>query len=86
MMGHLIHCERADWILRARIILEHGESRTFDPFDRFAQFEESKGKTLDGMLDEFAALRAESLRDAGGDGADRRRPRSPRPASGVRRA
>jgi hypothetical protein len=62
VIGHLIHCERADWVLRARIILEHGESRTFDPFDRFAQFKESEGKTLDGMLDEFAALRAENLR------------------------
>ncbi len=62
VIGHLIHCERADWVLRARIILEHGESRTFDPFNRFAQFEESKGKTLDGMLDELAALRAENLR------------------------
>jgi hypothetical protein len=62
VIGHLIHCERADWVLRARIILEHGESRTFDPFNRLAQFEESKGKTLDGMLDEFAALRAGNLR------------------------
>jgi hypothetical protein len=62
VIGHLIHCERTDWIPRARIILEHGESRTFDPFDRFAQFKESEGKTLDGMLDEFAALRAECLR------------------------
>ena len=62
VIGHLNHCERADWVLRARIILEHGESRTFDPFDRFAQFEESKGKTLDGLLDEFATLRAENLR------------------------
>lgn len=61
VIGHLIHCERTDWIPRTRIILEHGESRTFDPFDRFAQFEESKGKTLDGMLDEFAVMRAESL-------------------------
>ncbi len=62
VIGHLIHCERADWVLRARIILEHGESRTFDPFDRFAQFKESQGKTLDSMLDEFAALREENLR------------------------
>jgi hypothetical protein len=63
VIGHLIHCEHADWIPRTRIILEHGESRTFDPFDRFAQFEQSKGKTLDSMLDEFAALRAENLRE-----------------------
>jgi hypothetical protein len=62
VMGHLVHGERTDWIPRARIIVEHGAARPFDTFDRFAQFEESKGKTLDGMLDEFAALRAESLR------------------------
>jgi DinB superfamily len=61
VIGHLIHGERADWIARAKIILEHGESRPFDPFDRFAQFEESNGKTLEDLLDEFAALRERNL-------------------------
>jgi uncharacterized damage-inducible protein DinB len=61
VVGHLIHGERTDWIARARIILEHGETRPFDKFDRFAQFAESKGKTLDALLDEFAALRRKSL-------------------------
>ncbi len=61
VVGHLIHGERADWIPRAKIILEHGETRAFDPFDRFAQFEESKGKTLGALLDEFAALRERNL-------------------------
>jgi DinB superfamily len=61
VIGHLIHGERADWIARAKIILEHGESRPFDPFDRFAQFEESKGKTLGELLEEFAALRERNL-------------------------
>ena len=61
VVGHLIHGEKADWIGRARIILEQGESRPFDPFDRFAMYEESKGKTLPDLLDEFAALRAENL-------------------------
>ncbi len=61
VIGHLIHGERADWIPRAKIILEHGASRPFDPFDRFAQFEESKGKTLESLLDEFAALREQNL-------------------------
>jgi hypothetical protein len=46
---------------RARIILQHGEARAFDPFDRFAQERESKGKSLDQLLDEFARLRAENL-------------------------
>ena len=61
VVGHLIHAEETDWIPRARIILEAGETRTFDVFNRFAQFEESKGKSLNELLDEFARLRAESL-------------------------
>ena len=61
IVGHLIHGERADWIPRARIILEQGSDRRFTPYDRFAQFRESKGKSLSDLLDEFAALRAENL-------------------------
>jgi hypothetical protein len=61
VIGHLIHGERVDWISRAKIILKHGEARPFDPFDRSAQFEESKGKTLEDLLDEFAALRERNL-------------------------
>jgi hypothetical protein len=61
IVGHLIVGERTDWMPRARIILEHGEARAFDPFDRFAQERESKGKSLDQLLAEFARLRAENL-------------------------
>jgi DinB superfamily len=61
VVGHLIHGERADWIPRARTILEHGRSRPFEPFDRFAQFRDSEGKTLAELLDDFERLRAESL-------------------------
>lgn len=60
-VGHLIHGERTDWIPRARIILEQGENRTFEPYDRFAQVRESQGKTLMVLLDEFESLRAENL-------------------------
>jgi hypothetical protein len=60
-VGHLVHGERADWIPRARIILAQGESRRFEPYDRFAQYRESKGKSLSMLLDEFAALRAANL-------------------------
>jgi len=62
VMGHLIHGERTDWMPRARIILEYGEARPFDVFDRFAQFAASDGRTLASLLDEFAALRQDSLR------------------------
>ncbi|MGA1981889.1 MAG: DinB family protein [Acidobacteriaceae bacterium] len=61
VLGHLIAGERTDWMPRARIILEHGEARAFDRFDRFAQFKESEGKSFDQLLDEFARLRRENL-------------------------
>ena len=44
VIGHLIHGERMDWMARARIILEFGEGRAFERFDRFAQERESQGK------------------------------------------
>jgi hypothetical protein len=61
ILGHLVHGERTDWIPRLRIILEHGEARAFEPFDRFAQYEESRGKSLEDLLSEFEGLRAENL-------------------------
>lgn len=61
IVGHLIHGERTDWMPRAKIILQFGEARAFDPFDRFAQEQESKGKSLAQLLDEFARLRSENL-------------------------
>ena len=62
VVGHLIHGEQTDWIPRAKIILEHGEQRAFEPFDRFAMFEKSKGKSLSELLATFERLRDESLR------------------------
>jgi hypothetical protein len=62
VVGHLIHGERTDWMPRARMILQSGEARTFEPFDRWAQERESQGKRLSELLDEFARLRSENLR------------------------
>ncbi len=62
VVGHLIHGERTDWIPRAEIILNEAAERTFAPYDRFAQFRESVGKSLADLLAEFAQLRAENLR------------------------
>lgn len=61
IVGHLIHGERTDWIPRAQIIRAQGEHRTFEPYDRFAQFHESEGKSLENLLDEFALLRAQNI-------------------------
>ena len=61
VVGHLIHGERTDWIARAEIILAQGANLRFAPFDRFAQFRESQGRTLVQLLDEFARLRTSNL-------------------------
>jgi hypothetical protein len=62
VVGHLIHGDETDWIPRARIVLEHGEARAFEPFDRFAQEHDSRGKILPQLLARFAEVRAASLR------------------------
>lgn len=61
IVGHLIHAERTDWIPRARMIRQIGESQAFPPFDRQAQFRETQGKSLSELLDKFSRLRSESL-------------------------
>jgi hypothetical protein len=62
VLGHLIHGERTDWLRRAWVILHSGEAEAFEPFDRFAQFEASKGQTLEELLATFAELRSANLR------------------------
>ncbi|HKG48084.1 MAG TPA: DinB family protein [Pyrinomonadaceae bacterium] len=62
VIGHLIHGEETDWMPRAKIILEYGETRAFDPFDRVAMFEQPERKPIAELLDTFAQLRAENLR------------------------
>jgi hypothetical protein len=61
VVAHLIHAERADWIPRARIILEHGAGRAFTPFDREGGAAMLATRSVDELLADFARLRAESL-------------------------
>jgi len=61
IVGHLVHGERTDWMPRARMILEFGETRAFEPFDRWGQERECAGKSLGQLLDEFARLRSAGL-------------------------
>ena len=63
VIGHLIHGERTDWMPRAKMILQFGETKAFEPFDRLAQLRESQSKSLDQLLDEFAHLRSANLSD-----------------------
>ena len=61
IVGHLVFAEHTDWMPRMRIILEHGEARPFDPFDRFAQLKGDQDRSLDQLLDEFVRVRSENL-------------------------
>jgi len=61
VVGHLIHGERTDWIPRARMILESGDSRPFESFDRSGHETEISGRSLHQLLDLFAAARSKSL-------------------------
>jgi hypothetical protein len=61
VVGHLIHGEKTDWMPRVNLILQFGNSRPFERFDRFAQMRDSQGKSLPELLDEFGRLRAQNL-------------------------
>ena len=57
VVGHLIEGELTDWMTRTKIILSQRESPIFDPFDRFVQIENNKGKSFESLLDKFSELR-----------------------------
>jgi len=61
VIGHLIHCEVADWMPRVTTIMEHGESRTFDPLDRQASVEGLEGRSIEELLEEFSRMRESNL-------------------------
>lgn len=61
VIGHLIYGEKTDWMPRLEIILSDKVDKTFEPFDRFAQFRESKGKKMTQLLEEFQVLRDENV-------------------------
>jgi hypothetical protein len=68
VVGHLLHSERSDWMARVRRILQDGESRAFEPFDRFAHRRENQGKPLSSLLAEFAEARAANVAELRGLG------------------
>lgn len=61
VVAHLIQGERANWLPRLTMILEHGESRPFEPFDRTGGFVESRTRAIADLLDEFANVRRENV-------------------------
>ncbi len=63
VIGHLIHADYTDWMVRINIIMSDEVDKTFPPFDRFAHFENSKGKSLQQLLEEFKSVRLEKLKE-----------------------
>jgi len=61
VIGHLIHCDEYNWIPRIQIVLSDSVVRKFEPLDRFAQLEKSKGKTINQLLDEFIKIRFSNI-------------------------
>ena len=61
VVGHLIHGEKADWLVRTRLILSKGTAEPFAKYDRYAQFEASRGKSLAELLEEFVQVRRANL-------------------------
>jgi hypothetical protein len=61
IVGHLIHGEKTDWIPRMKIILDPDADKRFQPFDRFAQFRNSAGRSLEDLMVEFTELRLSNI-------------------------
>lgn len=61
IVGHLLHGEEGDWMTRAHIILEHGEGRPFDTFNRTAMFDKYQSYSLHQLLAAFEQARAKNL-------------------------
>jgi hypothetical protein len=81
VVGHLITGELTDWMVRARLILEHGTAVPFEPFERFAMLERDAGVPLTELVQRFDTLRAANLAALGeivSDADLERRGRHPR--------
>jgi hypothetical protein len=63
VVGHLIQADLHDWMPRVRLILDHGDTQPFPPFDRYAMFEADRGRAMEDLLDGFGDLRTRSLSD-----------------------
>ncbi len=60
VVGHLVYCERVNWMPRVR---QFAKSEAFKRFDRRGHVHEVKGKSIGQLLDEFSRLRSENLEE-----------------------
>ncbi len=60
VIGHLIHGEQTDWMIRAMVILE-AQDKKFKPFNRFSQLESDQLESIENLLSKFKNLRNKNL-------------------------
>ena len=61
VLGHLMLADETDWLPRARMILAGHAHTPFEPFDRFDFQRLLAAKSIESLLDDFAALRNQSI-------------------------
>lgn len=62
VVGHLIWSERTNWMPRLRCILENGENKSFESFDRKGHATLCRENSLESLLAIFRRERDENLR------------------------
>lgn len=61
VVAHLAHNEETDWMTRLEIVLEHGEARPFDPYEREGFRTRFPDWPLERLLPRFSSARRENL-------------------------
>jgi hypothetical protein len=61
LVGHLVHGEEDDWIVRVEHVMGPRAAEAFRPFERFAMVRRFAHRDLDWLLDRFLELRTASL-------------------------
>jgi hypothetical protein len=61
IVAHLIQADETNWLPRARFILDRGDARPLEPFDRFAHLARFRDWSLQDLLGRFEIVRRDSL-------------------------
>jgi hypothetical protein len=65
VLAHLTDLEQTDWISRAKMILERGDTVAFEPVDRTAFRDRFRGTTTPELIGLFASRRVRNLQTLG---------------------
>jgi GNAT superfamily N-acetyltransferase len=62
LVGHLVHGEEDDWIVRVEHVMGPRAAEAFRPFERYAMVRRFAHRDLDWLLGRFLELRTDSLK------------------------